>query len=500
MWWMVGPHRARTCASQRGESTSHCVTGEGGQQKGDCVKRHNIRRSRSYFNCERDTDDFRTVLKAKFETLPLAWRLGLDPDEIGFVEFGRFVQAVHRVGYECNIRALWHNLGGDVLGVLSLHELDPSSATALDNFQCLCISRFGNMHTAWRQLLNRQRSNVITLQEFTKAVTELGYGLEEAEQLFEHLRARPASQTLAWRDVAFLQRWEERRQALRKRTRLSKRWLNRDPCLTLASLANSDVGSDGGGGGSLPSRSASAASLYPAAEREDEWDGFKASLTKQCGSLAEAWDAIDPTHTGVLTSHDFQTAIVRKLCICRAPEARRLASHACANGVKVTWRDIGISPEEWSAHLAKKRAQKSVGTATTAYGAGFAPNPRSSTPTTRSAPLHAKQQDDILGSASFSTGDVGSRPPALAMRPSSRGRSLSSTALRSCTPTTSTPRFSQKQGRPASACAPRGRIAVQVGTAENISGFTSDSSCPPAPELLAAWSSIRPQSVNLGAA
>merc|ERR1719410_1694619 len=173
---MVGPHLARTCASERGEKANRCENGQGGQQKGDCIERRNIKRSRSYFHAERNTDDFRMVLKAKFETLPLAWRLGLDPDEIGFVDFGRFVQAVRRVGYECNVPALWHNLGADVLGFLSLHELDPHSAAALDKFRYLCISRFGDMHTAWCLLFDRRRLNVVMMQEFTEAAVELGYG------------------------------------------------------------------------------------------------------------------------------------------------------------------------------------------------------------------------------------------------------------------------------------------------------------------------------------
>mmetsp|Transcript_53065 Transcript_53065/g.123516 ORF Transcript_53065/g.123516 Transcript_53065/m.123516 type:complete len:125 (+) Transcript_53065:59-433(+) len=104
MWWMAGPQLERRCASERGERH--------GKAKASAT-----RKSHSYFARDRDIDEFREVLRAKFETLTRAWRLGLDPGERGFLQFGDFVKAVKRVGYEGNVRSLWYNLDHGQAGV-----------------------------------------------------------------------------------------------------------------------------------------------------------------------------------------------------------------------------------------------------------------------------------------------------------------------------------------------------------------------------------------------
>eukprot|EP00418_Pyrodinium_bahamense_P042374 CAMPEP_0179192340 /NCGR_PEP_ID=MMETSP0796-20121207/95560_1 /TAXON_ID=73915 /ORGANISM="Pyrodinium bahamense, Strain pbaha01" /LENGTH=292 /DNA_ID=CAMNT_0020896609 /DNA_START=21 /DNA_END=896 /DNA_ORIENTATION=+ len=243
---------------------------------------------------------------------------------------------------------------------MTLYALDPDAAAALDKFRS---SAPAGLEQAWEQLLDRSRATIVNQADFVAAAAELGYSEAEAEQIFELLCLKPNSGSITLREVAFLQGWEDAKQDIKDRARLTRHWVNRDPY--------ADPGRTGGQqaagataqeavGGSSPS---CATSAWPWAERvatdgEDLWENFKEFLLDRYKTLPNAWDAMDTRGSGTLSLREFQAMVVNELRYCRASEAKRLFSLASPDGEPLTWKDFGVTPQEMIEHGTEKQMRQ----------------------------------------------------------------------------------------------------------------------------------------------
>lgn len=334
MWWNSGPHLRRR------------VRLEAGEHKGQA--RQNV----SFFSAESDVEEFKKVLQTKFGSVTRAWRVGLDADDNGMLDFKEFIEATRHIGYVGNLRTLWFNLDRDGSGAISLKELDPSAAHDLDKFRFRCTSKFGSMEACWQKRLDKDRSGFVQIEEFEAFAGEIGYDdPDEVEELFHLLLVRPGATSLQYQDVDFLQKWEETKREQYFRKRLPVRWVNRDPAFfgkaTLPSTPASDKSPD----------YENSVSLDHNQMRED----FRRFLVQKYGSLCHAFDMMDANGSGSLSMVEFQSVVASVLQYCRPADARRLfMSFNDDPGAMLTWDELGISSQEWINHIMKKRNRDRV--------------------------------------------------------------------------------------------------------------------------------------------
>jgi len=374
MWWNTGPHLQRRMKAESGGDPA-------------AVKRT----STTFFKNDSNTAEFLQVLKSKFGTVTRAWRMGLDADESGLLDFREFCQALKELGYSGNLRALWYNLDDDNSGNIGLKELDAVAAQAFEKFRYRCNSKYGSISNTWDQLLDRDHSGTVSYAEFWEAVQEVGYEKEEeAERLFALLLLRPGSRYLILPDITFLQNWEDAKQELQARKRLTTGWVNRDPYIHLgeaavegkettatAKLLRASTGAFGLSSktiqypldtevtvpGAVPGAPSPPASNYSdlcCLDANVVKEDFKQFLKHRYGSLCHAFDTMDANNSGSLSMIEFQTIVTSVLEYCRTSEARRLF-HTFVDetpGDTLTWQDLGITSQEWIQHSMQKRTRQ----------------------------------------------------------------------------------------------------------------------------------------------
>ncbi|CAE7467508.1 DES [Symbiodinium microadriaticum] len=377
MWYITGPKLAQRAAR-------HAWQGDGKEEKiSDAYARAGDQRY------PLDVQDFLKLLRRKCGSVVRAWRVALDKDGGSELEFCEFVSAVRQMGSGSgqNARSLWFNLDVDQSGTLSLYDLDPIAAHALDKFRYLCTSRYGSINAAFEQLLDTSRSGVVTLENFIEAVRDLGYEPAVAEELFNWLRSRPGTLFLRKSDLHFLQKWEDaKRDKKEKAGTLHVGWINRDPsaaveyrkmadklaeksgqqkmeqrvsetpftatALAIAKATEKVQGNSArssvdpvqtqhrpetpgkkGARVEAPATTAAIASAQEtvgcyamrlASDNENSTTKFLKYLLDRFGSLAAAWDAMEPGEVGEIRKSDFEFVVCFKLGYCRNTDARRL--------------------------------------------------------------------------------------------------------------------------------------------------------------------------------
>eukprot|EP00747_Dinoflagellata_sp_TGD_P165627 gnl/TRDRNA2_/TRDRNA2_187163_c0_seq1.p1 gnl/TRDRNA2_/TRDRNA2_187163_c0~~gnl/TRDRNA2_/TRDRNA2_187163_c0_seq1.p1 ORF type:complete len:456 (+),score=80.00 gnl/TRDRNA2_/TRDRNA2_187163_c0_seq1:96-1463(+) len=380
MWWMVGPHLERRCATERGEETG--------------VK--SVHQQHSYFNCTRNTDEFCEVLKAKYGSVARAWRVALDADSSGLLDFREFVAAMKDVGYQGNLRSLWYNLDIDQSGYVSLYELDKDAAKAYDKFRVRCTRKYKTIANCWDKLLDDDHSGTVALGEFVSAaVAELEYSEAEARQLFDLLRVRPGSRFITLSDISFLQEWEDRKKDMLVSRQLGSSWVNKDPHFN-----------EGARVGAAPTALRKSTMMFlqdddglkrlsqlEAVQQDiedystqigpdqvSEWEDFKTFLTERYGSLCDAFDALDMDGSGKLDIDEFQMVVCGTLRYCRPADARRLFNYFTNEGHWLTWQDLGIKSAEWIRHVTERKMARieraNAVAAMKASGPGHSPRAR----------------------------------------------------------------------------------------------------------------------------
>eukprot|EP00439_Symbiodinium_sp_Y106_P044356 s4081_g5.t1 len=420
MWYITGPKLAQRAAR-------HAWQGDGKEEKiSDAYARAGDQRY------PLDVQDFLKLLRRKCGSVVRAWRVALDKDGGSELEFCEFVSAVRQMGSGSgqNARSLWFNLDVDQSGTLSLYDLDPIAAHALDKFRYLCTSRYGSINAAFEQLLDTSKSGVVTLENFIEAVRDpFGYEPAVAEELFNWLRSRPGTLFLRKSDLHFLQKWEDaKRDKKEKAGTLHVGWINRDPSAAVEYRKMADKLAEKGGQSKMEHRvsetpfTATALAIAKATEKAQGNSGTRSSVEAQAqpaqhrpetpgkkafaprveapattaaiasaqetvgcyamrlasdnensatkflkylldrfGSLAAAWDAMEPGEVGEIRKSDFEYVVCFKLGYCRNTDARRLfEALPKKDSHRLTWRDLGLKPDEWLGFLTQKKWQKSL--------------------------------------------------------------------------------------------------------------------------------------------
>eukprot|EP00929_Paragymnodinium_shiwhaense_P070802 TRINITY_DN3591_c0_g1_i1.p1 TRINITY_DN3591_c0_g1~~TRINITY_DN3591_c0_g1_i1.p1 ORF type:complete len:1479 (-),score=439.91 TRINITY_DN3591_c0_g1_i1:263-4699(-) len=130
---------------------------------------------------------FILMLRRRFGTVTAAWRQALDKDCTGRLCFNKFCQVCRDIGYTGNLKDLWKELDRDASGFISLDEIAPEAAQALEEFRALCCIKHGSTLQAWHWLDN-DKNHRLDLGEFTSRVKAMGY-TQDPKKLFHYLRS-----------------------------------------------------------------------------------------------------------------------------------------------------------------------------------------------------------------------------------------------------------------------------------------------------------------------
>ena len=73
------------------------------------------------------------------------WRFGFDFDFNGKLSFHEFCNACRLLGIAGNIRKIWSDLDTEDTGTVTLHDIEPAAAEAIDAFYAWAKKRDGNI-------------------------------------------------------------------------------------------------------------------------------------------------------------------------------------------------------------------------------------------------------------------------------------------------------------------------------------------------------------------
>lgn len=291
------------------------------------------------------------MLIAKYGSVTRGWRIGLDKDQNGILDFREMVDGMHRLGFIGNIKTLWFNLHADSSGNVSLKELDPVAAARLEKFRALSTTGYGSIDKMWSKVLDQDHSGTVSIAEFVNSVAVMGCNDDEAGELFKLLALQPGGRVITLDDIMFLQKWEDRKQEKADRKRPAS-WVNKDPYLRVGTTMSSV--SSAFSATTLPEEALDHSTIV-ALDAGRRKDSFRQFLTERYGSLCKAFDIMDFNGSGGLSMLEFQYVAVTVLRYCRPTEARRL--FLAFNGdplADVTWENLGISREAWQAYSIEK--------------------------------------------------------------------------------------------------------------------------------------------------
>lgn len=134
--------------------------------------------------------DFKHLLLKSYMNFVRAWRLGLDRDHNGYLDYTEFKFAVKDVGYAGNPRELWGELDKNKNNKVSLRELDAPTAQVLADFNDIAVAKYGTWERAWQQAFDLRFDDRVKLMDFREGCITMGYeGTPECtiENLFDML-------------------------------------------------------------------------------------------------------------------------------------------------------------------------------------------------------------------------------------------------------------------------------------------------------------------------
>jgi Ca2+-binding EF-hand superfamily protein len=314
------------------------------------------RTASSWFGGNSDVEEFLENLRAKYGTVTRAWRVGLDSDESGALDFGEFCRAVRSLGMTGNLRTLFFNLDTDTSGVISLSELDAHASRVLEKFRARGTERFGTIQNMWN-VFDQDKSGTVAFAEFCESVGELGYtDPEETKELFNLLILRVGCRYITLNDILFLQNWDEMKRAMIWKKRVGVGWINRDPSMTRD--ANPAVS------GMLPGLVDNSSQDFAdmvSLDLDKTKEDFQNFLITRYGSLPKAFEHMDANDSGCLSLTEFISVVSSGLEYCRPADARRLFMLMIGDGSatsQLTWEKLGITQIDWVHHVIEKRAKQ----------------------------------------------------------------------------------------------------------------------------------------------
>eukprot|EP00931_Biecheleriopsis_adriatica_P007443 TRINITY_DN108721_c0_g1_i1.p1 TRINITY_DN108721_c0_g1~~TRINITY_DN108721_c0_g1_i1.p1 ORF type:complete len:1204 (+),score=286.18 TRINITY_DN108721_c0_g1_i1:87-3614(+) len=120
-------------------------------------------------------EEFEDLCIRKYGSMISAWRQCLDEDANGKLTFGELCNALRRLGYAGDFKALFKQYDKEKKGTISLRDLDPEAEEMVSCFLKLLGERFGTLDIAWRDGFHQDPHGTITKQEIVEACNLLGY-------------------------------------------------------------------------------------------------------------------------------------------------------------------------------------------------------------------------------------------------------------------------------------------------------------------------------------
>eukprot|EP00933_Yihiella_yeosuensis_P055287 TRINITY_DN5400_c0_g1_i2.p1 TRINITY_DN5400_c0_g1~~TRINITY_DN5400_c0_g1_i2.p1 ORF type:complete len:1082 (+),score=192.30 TRINITY_DN5400_c0_g1_i2:64-3309(+) len=130
--------------------------------------------------------DFMGFLIRNYGNLVRAWRLGLDADGDGKLNFTEFCNACKRIGFRDKLRTLWRALDPHGNGNVGLQELDKEAVYELEKFCRHLEENYLTLDDVWERVLDSDKSGRCTEKEFLAACETLQW-TGNAVRLFKWL-------------------------------------------------------------------------------------------------------------------------------------------------------------------------------------------------------------------------------------------------------------------------------------------------------------------------
>lgn len=131
-------------------------------------------------------EDFEDLCLRKYGSLLMAWRR-LDRHASGKLSSGEFCEALRRLGYAGDFRALFNNYDRQQKGFICLADLDQEADRMVSDFLSLLGDHFGTLEAAWKEGFHQDPHGSITKKDLVEACGSLGYA-HDAEKLFKCLQ------------------------------------------------------------------------------------------------------------------------------------------------------------------------------------------------------------------------------------------------------------------------------------------------------------------------
>jgi len=142
--------------------------------------------TRKAAHCKEAVRAFRHFLKDRFGTLVLAWRVALDTENKGVIEWDDFGRVIRVMGFgQVSIPALWAELDEDESGKVTLSELCPEEADELGCFRGFLKSKYETPEDAWKAF-DEDDPPCLTEQDFCSACKDIGWN-HSAAGVFKNL-------------------------------------------------------------------------------------------------------------------------------------------------------------------------------------------------------------------------------------------------------------------------------------------------------------------------
>jgi len=140
------------------------------------------------------------ALRNKYGSTVAAWRASLDPEHAGSVSFGKFVIVLNDCSFHGNVKTLWAELAG-TRGSISFSDLDPDSASILDECRNFFLTDYGTVLKAWHGVLDRHGVGKVDKEDF---LNKMMGKVKSPGKLFKLLLARHGQRSLNREDMECL--------------------------------------------------------------------------------------------------------------------------------------------------------------------------------------------------------------------------------------------------------------------------------------------------------
>lgn len=143
---------------------------------------------------------------AKYKSFLRAWRNGLDKDGSNQCNWDEFRDACRQIGYKEDVPGAWRAMDHNLIGNISLEDLDPGADRALQEFRNWARSEFGSVKCLFLTF-DDDDSGEISFAEFKKSCRIFGFrGM--LKPIFQALDSSGGS-GLSIGEVVFLDNWSE---------------------------------------------------------------------------------------------------------------------------------------------------------------------------------------------------------------------------------------------------------------------------------------------------